>query len=343
MIDIVDFRLVATEKQSYDLGPVPIEVAYGANGFYVTKTLSGWVTFNNATFGDPIPRVVKAGYIRIKPATQRSVSFGGISDAGSINQVASLFREVGFDSIRAWLSFDSTGNVSDSSIAKLNSYAAAGITPRVVMTPQMGLSNTPPIPSLAIAKIIKTLDKRVRINLVNEANHGGYWPNNDWLGAFRWSDQVAAQLRIRGFACGSPSFTGWVTNWESWWQQVAAANLHRNFSFVVLHAYPSSPASNAAGWLTDFETMLATGRKIADRYGLKLDIDEWGFKATTPDVAAKLLPQARKLLDKYADASAYFIASKTGKQPHDSYAWMIDFATNSRREDLISAFKNSKP
>lgn len=45
-----------------------VDVAYGANGnFYYKSGVTGTINFNNATFGDPIPGVVKAGYYR--PAT----------------------------------------------------------------------------------------------------------------------------------------------------------------------------------------------------------------------------------------------------------------------------------
>jgi hypothetical protein len=45
-----------------------VDVAYGANGSYNYRTnVTGTITFNNATFGDPIVGVAKAGYF--KPAT----------------------------------------------------------------------------------------------------------------------------------------------------------------------------------------------------------------------------------------------------------------------------------
>ncbi|QTN32953.1 hypothetical protein HZ994_11675 [Akkermansiaceae bacterium] len=43
----------------------PVDTAYGANGFFYYKNnLSGPVTFNNATFGDPIVGTVKRGYFK---------------------------------------------------------------------------------------------------------------------------------------------------------------------------------------------------------------------------------------------------------------------------------------
>ena len=54
----------AVENQSYTFNS-PVDVAYGANGQYKWMTnVTGTVTFNNATFGDPAYGVVKAGYFR---------------------------------------------------------------------------------------------------------------------------------------------------------------------------------------------------------------------------------------------------------------------------------------
>jgi hypothetical protein len=45
-----------------------VDIAYGANGKFVyRKGVEGSVKFDNATFGDPIPGVVKAGYFRRIP------------------------------------------------------------------------------------------------------------------------------------------------------------------------------------------------------------------------------------------------------------------------------------
>jgi len=56
------FTNCAAENASYSF-TVPVEAAYGAGSNYVfTNGISGTVTFNNATFGDPDPGVVKAGY-----------------------------------------------------------------------------------------------------------------------------------------------------------------------------------------------------------------------------------------------------------------------------------------
>jgi len=45
-----------------------VNVAYGANGKFVyRKAVKGSVKFDNATFGDPIPGVVKAGYYKRIP------------------------------------------------------------------------------------------------------------------------------------------------------------------------------------------------------------------------------------------------------------------------------------
>lgn len=58
------FAWCANENQAYTL-PGTCDVAYGANGAFNYKySQTGTITFNNATFGDPIPGVVKAGYYK---------------------------------------------------------------------------------------------------------------------------------------------------------------------------------------------------------------------------------------------------------------------------------------
>ena len=57
--------MCANEGQAFVL-PSTCDVAYGANGsFAVRSAQSGTITFNNATFGDPVPGVVKKGYYRL--------------------------------------------------------------------------------------------------------------------------------------------------------------------------------------------------------------------------------------------------------------------------------------
>jgi hypothetical protein len=58
----------STDNGSYTL-PGRCDVAYGANGmFNYLYTQTGTITFNSATFGDPIPNSSKAGYYKILPA-----------------------------------------------------------------------------------------------------------------------------------------------------------------------------------------------------------------------------------------------------------------------------------
>jgi hypothetical protein len=63
--DISTYTKCANEWESFTL-PRMCDVAYGANGKFVFKPAqSGTVVFNNATFGDPISGVAKAGYYRL--------------------------------------------------------------------------------------------------------------------------------------------------------------------------------------------------------------------------------------------------------------------------------------
>jgi len=56
---------VADENQSYNFGTTVVDVAYGVGGnFYYKSGVTGSVTFNNATFGDPLVGTPKKGYFR---------------------------------------------------------------------------------------------------------------------------------------------------------------------------------------------------------------------------------------------------------------------------------------
>lgn len=56
-----NWKVIASENGSYQLKEQKL-IRYGANGKFVYKTLSGNQTCNNATFGDPVPGVVKKCY-----------------------------------------------------------------------------------------------------------------------------------------------------------------------------------------------------------------------------------------------------------------------------------------
>ncbi len=71
--DISEFTKVREENSSY-LITGQADVAYGADGVYVYKyNQSGWIKFDNATFGDPIPGVYKSGYIRSVKSSKNQV------------------------------------------------------------------------------------------------------------------------------------------------------------------------------------------------------------------------------------------------------------------------------
>lgn len=58
------YTQVVVENQSHTFNDL-VDVAYGANGKFVyRRNVTGTITFNNDTFGDPIVGTVKAGYFR---------------------------------------------------------------------------------------------------------------------------------------------------------------------------------------------------------------------------------------------------------------------------------------
>jgi hypothetical protein len=59
------YTSVIAEGGTYDFGSQLVDVAYGAaNKFFYIRGVTGPITFNNATFGDPNVGVVKQGYFR---------------------------------------------------------------------------------------------------------------------------------------------------------------------------------------------------------------------------------------------------------------------------------------
>ncbi len=76
-----DFDVIAQEHETYDFGEQLVDVAYGKDGHYkIMYGVSGKITFDNATFGDPIPNTFKEGRYRLHPEIP----------AGMLRQCASL-------------------------------------------------------------------------------------------------------------------------------------------------------------------------------------------------------------------------------------------------------------
>lgn len=60
---VPSFTYQAKEGQTFSLGQEPRPVAYGANGKYAFRLLSGDVSCSNITFGDPLSGTVKNCYV----------------------------------------------------------------------------------------------------------------------------------------------------------------------------------------------------------------------------------------------------------------------------------------
>jgi hypothetical protein len=74
------YNRCAGEGEAYNFSS-PVDVAYGANGTFVYKTgVVGTITFDNNTFGDPIPGVWKSGYFQPSsvPAPNPNVVVPGV-------------------------------------------------------------------------------------------------------------------------------------------------------------------------------------------------------------------------------------------------------------------------
>lgn len=81
----------ANEGQSYTFSQ-KVDVAYGANGQFAFKTgVTGSITFNNATFGDPVPGVAKKGYYKNSITQSSSSSSSTSSSAGTYTTITVPF------------------------------------------------------------------------------------------------------------------------------------------------------------------------------------------------------------------------------------------------------------
>src|SRR5574343_1526369 len=68
----IDWIYCANENETVYF-PYPVDVAYGEFGQYsFLYNVTGYITFSNSTFGDPIPWVVKKGYYRLISQVHRS-------------------------------------------------------------------------------------------------------------------------------------------------------------------------------------------------------------------------------------------------------------------------------
>ncbi len=81
------YTYVVIENQSYDFGTQIVDVAYGANGtFNYLSGKTGIVTFDNTTFGDPLPGSTKYGFYKLAAATGtglKATYFNNITFTGS--------------------------------------------------------------------------------------------------------------------------------------------------------------------------------------------------------------------------------------------------------------------
>lgn len=90
----VGYTKIAEEYESYTFTET-VDVAFGANGKYVFRNnVTGLVTFNNAEFGDPIPRVAKAGYYK-----RSKIQIAEVLEDGGENPIS----EADMDLIMKWI------------------------------------------------------------------------------------------------------------------------------------------------------------------------------------------------------------------------------------------------
>lgn len=93
------YILAVGENHSYHF-PTPVDVAYGhGSQFYFKENISGTITFNNATFGDPLVGTYKYGYYRPQmPFEIKSLAEGKICVAVYPERLPAFLAILGADS-----------------------------------------------------------------------------------------------------------------------------------------------------------------------------------------------------------------------------------------------------
>jgi hypothetical protein len=96
----VGYIEVAVENESANFA-TPVDLAYGTNGSYNYKSnISGDVTFNNATFGDPVVGTLKRGYYKPRyPFEITSLPTGKICVAVYPERFSAFMAALGADSL----------------------------------------------------------------------------------------------------------------------------------------------------------------------------------------------------------------------------------------------------
>ncbi len=96
----VGYIAVAAQDETVSFA-TPVDVAYGANGQYFYRTnVSGNVTFDNSSFGDPIPNVAKSGYFKpLYPFEIKSLPTGRICIAVYPERFKDFLALLGADSL----------------------------------------------------------------------------------------------------------------------------------------------------------------------------------------------------------------------------------------------------
>jgi hypothetical protein len=94
------YLFACNENQSYNFGTAVVDLAYGKSGTFAFETgATGWVTYNNARFGDPLWGVYKAGYFRPSfPFEIKSLATGKICVAIYPQRFAAFLASLGADS-----------------------------------------------------------------------------------------------------------------------------------------------------------------------------------------------------------------------------------------------------
>ena len=356
---------VADEATTFDVGPTPVGVAYGAANKFILRTMSGKVFFGGPTFGDPAVGVRKSGYVFRGIATTQPVAQAGGIDVSNIDTTSSrhtielaivdgtgtptdhakYLAATGMVGVREWLGVDwTTGRIGGGGIDRCNAWAAAGYAVVATASPDELASRKgrAMCPDFGVAAIdLLRLDPRVIIQLGNEMNMPTYGIGGSFaIGCRTFELPIARKIRAadptRQIASAS---IVWQTPayYAQQWAPVLAETAGL-IDFVDIHDYTLDPKN--------FDDVLAAGGSIAAQLSAKLMCSEWGgFSGTGPtkgEPLAAVLAAERASIRNRTDVAAYFIAQRVAKFG-DDYAWLWDFNGGKTTATYAAMVATSQP
>lgn len=266
---------------------------------------------------------------------------GGISDGSIASQIAPVMDECGVTDLRIYVTWNTTTGAINNpdTLQRANQLRAMGKTVRIVLNPDGG-KHDGVFPQLLINSVKTILDPGVEVNGGNEVDQKGFWTGTIDQ-AFELYSRIADALP--GFSVGSPSFATNNHQWQAETYRAQKAAGRFRFKRLVTHNYPNQ--TEPYSFVQAFGDFLATLSGVAKEFGVRLDIDEYGYDAPLRPHIRTIHPQVIGLFNKHGvGVASYFILTNTYKDgkprlPHTNYAWRRDMQTGETKQDVLDMFK----